>query len=209
MKYRIKEIFFTQQGEGKNTGKDFIFVRFSGCNLWSGQEKHRASAICKFCDTDFYGTDGINGGKYQVKELIEKIKSLWISADSKIRVVLTGGEPLLQVDKALISALKKENIYIAVETNGTLEAPDGIDWICMSPKANTEIKLRKGSEVKVVYPQKNLNPDNFNVLDFKNFYIQPMDSENYEDNVSQSVKYCMQNPNWKLSLQTHKILGIR
>ena len=209
MKYRIKEIFFTQQGEGKNTGKDFIFVRFSGCNLWSGQEKHRASAICKFCDTDFYGTDGINGGKYQAKEIIEKIKSLWISADSQIRVVLTGGEPLLQVDKGLISALKKENIYIAVETNGTLEAPDGIDWICMSPKANTEIKLRKGSEVKVIYPQKNLNPDNFNVLDFKNFYIQPMDSENYEDNVSQSVKYCMQNPNWKLSLQTHKILGIR
>ena len=209
MKYRIKEIFFTQQGEGKNTGKDFIFVRFSGCNLWSGQEKHRASAICKFCDTDFYGTDGINGGKYQAKELIEKIKSLWISADSQIRVVLTGGEPLLQVDEGLISALKKENIYIAVETNGTLDAPDGIDWICMSPKANTEIKLRQGSEVKVVYPQKNLNPDNFNVLDFKNFYIQPMDSENYEDNVSQSVKYCMQNPNWKLSLQTHKILGIR
>ena len=166
MKYRIKEIFFTQQGEGKNTGKDFIFVRFSGCNLWSGQEKHRASAICKFCDTDFYGTDGINGGKYQAKELIEKIKSLWISADSQIRVVLTGGEPLLQVDEGLISALKKENIYIAVETNGTLEAPDGIDWICMSPKANTEIKLRKGSEVKVVYPQKNLNPDNFNVLVF-------------------------------------------
>ena len=209
MKYRIKEIFFTQQGEGKNTGKDFIFVRFSGCNLWSGQEKHRASAICKFCDTDFYGTDGINGGKYQAKELIKKIKSLWISADRQIRVVLTGGEPLLQVDEGLISALKKENIYIAVETNGTLDAPDGIDWICMSPKANTEIKLRKGSEVKVVYPQKNLNPDNFNVLDFKNFYIQPMDSENYEDNVSQSVKYCMQNPNWKLSLQTHKILGIR
>ena len=209
MTYKIKEIFFTQQGEGKNTGKDFIFVRFSGCNLWSGKEKNRASAICSFCDTDFYGTDGINGGKYLAKDLIEKIKSLWISADNQIRVVLTGGEPLLQVDKGLISALKKENIYIAVETNGTLEAPDGIDWICMSPKANTEIKLRKGSEVKVVYPQKNLNPDNFNVLDFKNFYIQPMDSENYEDNVSQSVKYCMQNPNWKLSLQTHKILGIR
>ena len=209
MRYRIKEIFFTQQGEGKNTGKDFIFVRFSGCNLWSGKEKNRASAICSFCDTDFYGTDGINGGKYLAKDLIEKIKSLWISADSQIRVVLTGGEPLLQVDKGLINALKTENIYIAVETNGTLEAPDGIDWICMSPKANTEIKLKKGSEVKVVYPQKNLNPDNFNVLDFKNFYIQPMDSENYEDNVSQSVKYCMQNPNWKLSLQTHKILGIR
>lgn len=209
MTYRIKEIFFTQQGEGKNTGKDFIFVRFSGCNLWSGKEKNRASAVCSFCDTDFYGTDGINGGKYLAKELIEKIKSLWISADSQIRVVLTGGEPLLQVDKPLIDALKNEDIYIAVETNGTLEAPDGIDWICMSPKANTEIKLKKGSEVKVVYPQKNLNPDDFNVLDFKNFYIQPMDSQSYEDNVSQAVKYCMRNPNWKLSLQTHKILGIR
>ena len=209
MTYRIKEIFFTQQGEGKNTGKDFIFVRFSGCNLWSGKEKNRASAVCSFCDTDFYGTDGINGGKYQAKDLIEKIKSLWISADSQIRVVLTGGEPLLQVDKPLIDALKNEDIYIAVETNGTLEAPDGIDWICMSPKANTEIKLKKGSEVKVVYPQKNLNPDDFNVLDFKNFYIQPMDSQSYEDNVSQAVKYCMRNPNWKLSLQTHKILGIR
>ena len=209
MTYRIKEIFFTQQGEGKNTGKDFIFVRFSGCNLWSGKEKHRASAVCSFCDTDFYGTDGINGGKYMAKELIEKIKSLWISADNQIRVVLTGGEPLLQVDKPLIDALKNEDIYIAVETNGTLEAPDGIDWICMSPKANTEIKLKKGSEVKVVYPQKNLNPDDFNVLDFKNFYIQPMDSQSYEDNVSQAVKYCMRNPNWKLSLQTHKILGIR
>ena len=209
MTYRIKEIFFTQQGEGKNTGKDFIFVRFSGCNLWSGKEKNRASAVCSFCDTDFYGTDGINGGKYEAKELIEKIKSLWISADSQIRVVLTGGEPLLQVDKPLIDALKNEDIYIAVETNGTLEAPDGIDWICMSPKANTEIKLKKGSEVKVVYPQKNLNPDDFNILNFKNFYIQPMDSQSYEDNVSQAVKYCMRNPNWKLSLQTHKILGIR
>ena len=209
MKYRIKEIFFTQQGEGKNTGKDFIFVRFSGCNLWSGKEKNRASAICSFCDTDFYGTDGINGGIYEAKKLIEKIKSLWLSADSQIRVVLTGGEPLLQVDKALIDALKKENIYIAVETNGTLEAPDGIDWICMSPKANTRIKLTKGSEVKVVYPQADLNPDNFKSLNFKNFYIQPMDSLDYEKNVSQSVKYCMQNPNWKLSLQTHKILGIR
>lgn len=209
MKYRIKEIFFTQQGEGKNTGKNFVFVRFSGCNLWSGKEKNRATAICSFCDTDFYGTDGINGGKYQSEELIKKIKSLWISTESQIRVVLTGGEPLLQVDKNLIDALKKEDIYIAVETNGTLEAPAGIDWICVSPKANTEIKLRKGSEVKVVYPQKNLNPEDFNVMDFKNFYIQPMDTRTYEDNISKAVKFCMNNPNWKLSLQTHKILGIR
>ena len=207
--YRIKEIYFTQQGEGANTGKDFVFIRFSGCNLWSGKESNRASAICKFCDTDFYGTDGINGGKYQSEELIKKIKSLWISTESQIRVVLTGGGPLLQVDKNLIDALKKEDIYIAVETNGTLEAPAGIDWICVSPKANTEIKLRKGSEVKVVYPQKNLNPEDFNVMDFKNFYIQPMDTRTYEDNISKAVKFCMNNPNWKLSLQTHKILGIR
>tara|TARA_Y100001970_G_C14247769_1_gene869568 strand:+ start:2451 stop:3080 length:630 start_codon:yes stop_codon:yes gene_type:complete len=209
MKYRIKEIFFTQQGEGKNTGKDFVFVRFSGCNLWSGKEKNRAKAICSFCDTDFYGTDGINGGKYQAKDLIKKIKSLWISSDSQIRVVLTGGEPLLQVDNTLIDALKKEDIYIAIETNGTLEAPNGIDWICVSPKANTEIKLRKGSEVKVVYPQKNLNPEDFNAMDFKNYYIQPMDSRTYKENISEAVKYCMKNPSWKLSLQTHKILGIR
>ena len=155
MKYRIKEIYFTQQGEGKNTGKDFVFVRFAGCNLWSGKEKHRASAICKFCDTDFYGTDGVNGGVYETKDLVTKIKSLWVSMDSEIRVVLTGGEPLLQVDDSLIAALKKANIYIAIETNGTLKAPKGIDWICMSPKANTDIQLTEGSEIKIIYPQEN------------------------------------------------------
>jgi len=209
MNYRIKEIYFTQQGEGKNTGKDFVFVRFAGCNLWSGKEKHRASAICKFCDTDFYGTDGVNGGIYETKDLVTKIKSLWISKDSEIRVVLTGGEPLLQVDASLITALKKANIYIAIETNGTLKAPKGIDWICMSPKANTDIKLTEGSEIKVIYPQENLDPADFNNMNFSNYYIQPMDSKDYEANVSKSVEFCMQNSNWRLSLQTHKILGIR
>ena len=209
MNYRIKEIYFTQQGEGKNTGKDFVFVRFSGCNLWSGKEKHRASAICKFCDTDFYGTDGVNGGIYETKDLVTKIKSLWISKDSEIRVVLTGGEPLLQVDDSLITALKKANIYIAIETNGTLKAPKGIDWICMSPKANTDIQLTEGSEIKVIYPQENLNPADFNNMNFSNYYIQPMDCKDYEANVSKSVEFCMQNANWRLSLQTHKILGIR
>ena len=209
MKYRIKEIYFTQQGEGKNTGKDFVFVRFAGCNLWSGKEKHRASAICKFCDTDFYGTDGVNGGVYETKDLVTKIKSLWISKDSEIRVVLTGGEPLLQVNDSLITALKKANIYIAIETNGTLKAPKGIDWICMSPKANTDIQLTEGSEIKVIYPQENLNPADFNNLNFSNYYIQPMVSKDYEANVSKSVEFCMQNSNWRLSLQTHKILGIR
>ena len=209
MTYRIKEIYFTQQGEGKNTGRDFVFVRFSGCNLWSGKEKNRESAICKFCDTDFYGVNGINGGIYEAKELVEIIKSLWIADTSPISVVLTGGEPLLQLDDELVTELKKEAIYIAVETNGTLKAPEGIDWICMSPKAGTEIKLKAGSEIKVVYPQKNLEPEEFSGLDFKNFFIQPMDSQELEANVAKSIKFCMDNPKWRLSLQTHKILGIR
>ena len=209
MSYRIKEIYFTQQGEGKNTGKNFVFVRFSGCNLWSGKEKNRESAIFKFCDTDFYGVDGVNGGIYEAKELVRMIKSLWMVDSNPVSAVLTGGEPLLQLDDELIQELKKEDIYIAIETNGTLLAPDGIDWICMSPKAGTEIKLRSGSEIKVVYPQKDLDPDKFSDLDFENFFIQPMDSKELESNVAKSIKFCMDNPKWRLSLQTHKILGIR
>lgn len=209
MSYRIKEIYFTQQGEGSNTGRDFVFVRFSGCNLWSGKEKNRKSAICQFCDTDFYGTDGINGGVYSAKQLIEKIKSLWVSRDDNIAVVLTGGEPLLQVNDELVSALKQEQIYIAVETNGTLDAPDHIDWICMSPKANTEIKLKKGNEIKVIFPQESLDPEKFSLFDFSEFYLQPMDSNKYQENLNATITYCQKNPKWKLSLQTHKILGIR
>ena len=209
MSYRIKEIYFTQQGEGSNTGRDFVFVRFSGCNLWSGKEKNRKSAICQFCDTDFYGTDGINGGVYSAKQLIEKIKSLWVSRDNNIAVVLTGGEPLLQVNDELVAALKQEQIYIAVETNGTLDAPDHIDWICMSPKANTEIKLKKGNEIKVIFPQESLDPEKFSVFDFSEFYLQPMDSNKYQENLNATITYCQKNPKWKQSLQTHKILGIR
>ena len=209
MSYRIKEIYFTQQGEGSNTGRDFVFVRFSGCNLWSGKEKNRKSAICQFCDTDFYGTDGINGGVYSAKQLIEKIKSLWVSRDDNIAVVLTGGEPLLQVNDELVAALKQEQIYIAVETNGTLDAPDNIDWICMSPKANTEIKLKKGNEIKVIFPQESLDPEKFSLFDFSEFYLQPMDSNKYQENLNATITYCQKNPKWKLSLQTHKILGIR
>ena len=209
MSYRIKEIYFTQQGEGSNTGRDFVFVRFSGCNLWSGKEKNRKSAICQFCDTDFYGTDGINGGVYSAKQLIEKIKSLWVSRDDNIAVVLTGGEPLLQVNHELVAALKQEQIYIAVETNGTLDAPDHIDWICMSPKANTEIKLKKGNEIKVIFPQESLDPEKFSLFDFSEFYLQPMDSNKYQENLNATITYCQKNPKWKLSLQTHKILGIR
>ena len=209
MSYRIKEIYFTQQGEGSNTGRDFVFVRFSGCNLWSGKEKNRKSAICQFCDTDFYGTDGINGGIYSATQLIEKIKSLWVSRDDNIAVVLTGGEPLLQVNDELVAALKQEQIYIAVETNGTLEAPNHIDWICMSPKANTEIKLKKGNEIKVIFPQESLDPEKFSLFDFNEFYLQPMDSNKYQENLNATITYCQKNPKWKLSLQTHKILGIR
>jgi len=209
MSYRIKEIYFTQQGEGSNTGRDFVFIRFSGCNLWSGKEKNRKSAICQFCDTDFYGTDGINGGVYSAKQLIEKIKSLWVSRDDNIAVVLTGGEPLLQVNDELVAALKQEQIYIAVETNGTLDAPDHIDWICMSPKANTEIKLKKGNEIKVIFPQESLDPEKFSLFDFSEFYLQPMDSNKYQENLNATITYCQKNPKWKLSLQTHKILGIR
>jgi 7-carboxy-7-deazaguanine synthase len=209
MSYRIKEIYFTQQGEGSNTGRDFVFVRFSGCNLWSGKEKNRKSAICQFCDTDFYGTDGINGGIYSATQLIEKIKSLWVSRDDNIAVVLTGGEPLLQVNDELVAALKQEQIYIAVETNGTLDAPDHIDWICMSPKANTEIKLKKGNEIKVIFPQESLDPEKFSLFDFSEFYLQPMDSNEYQENLNATITYCQKNPKWKLSLQTHKILGIR
>jgi 7-carboxy-7-deazaguanine synthase (Cx14CxxC type) len=209
MSYRIKEIYFTQQGEGSNTGRDFVFVRFSGCNLWSGKEKNRKTAICQFCDTDFYGTDGINGGVYSAKQLIEKIKSLWVSRDDNIAVVLTGGEPLLQVNDELVAALKQEQIYIALETNGTLDAPDHIDWICMSPKANTEIKLKKGNEIKVIFPQESLDPEKFSLFDFSEFYLQPMDSNKYQENLNATITYCQKNPKWKLSLQTHKILGIR
>jgi len=209
MSYRIKEIYFTQQGEGSNTGRDFVFVRFSGCNLWSGKEKNRKSAICQFCDTDFYGTDGINGGIYSATKLIEKIKSLWVSRDDNIAVVLTGGEPLLQVNDELVAALKQEHIYIAVETNGTLDAPDHIDWICMSPKANTEIKLKKGNEIKVIFPQESLDLEKFSLFDFSEFYLQPMDSNEYQENLNATITYCQKNPKWKLSLQTHKILGIR
>jgi len=209
MSYKIKEIYFTQQGEGSNTGRDFVFVRFSGCNLWSGKEKNRKSAICQFCDTDFYGTDGINGGIYSATQLIEKIKSLWVSRDDNIAVVLTGGEPLLQVNDELVAALKQEQIYIAVETNGTLDAPDHIDWICMSPKANTEIKLKKGNEIKVIFPQESLDPEKFSLFDFSEFYLQPMDSNEYQENLNATITYCQKNPKWKLSLQTHKILGIR
>ena len=209
MKYKIKEIFFTQQGEGKNTGMNSVFIRFTGCNLWSGKEKNRGNAICNFCDTDFYGTDGVNGGSYTKEELLEKVKSIWMGESNRINVVLTGGEPLLQADQKLINYLKNNNFYIAIETNGTIEPPIGIDWICVSPKPNTKIKITEGDELKFIYPQPNFKPKPFEKLSFKHFYIQPMDSEKLDSNTNQSIKFCMKNANWKISLQSHKILGIQ
>lgn len=209
MSYRIKEIYFTQQGEGKNTGMDAVFIRFSGCNLWSGKEKHRAKAICNFCDTDFNGIDGTNGGEYSKESLLAKVQSLWISSQEQINVVMTGGEPLLQLNQTLVDYFKNHGVYIAIETNGTLEAPSGIDWICVSPKPNTEIVQISGQELKFIYPQTPFSPNQFESLAFENFFIQPMDSSSNLENLNLSMEFCMANPKWNLSLQTHKILGIR
>ncbi|NNE14999.1 MAG: 7-carboxy-7-deazaguanine synthase [Saprospiraceae bacterium] len=206
-KYSIKEIYYTLQGEAFHTGRPAIFCRFSGCNLWSGREEDRHKAICKFCDTDFWGTDGLNGGKYKADTLAEKIMELW-PLDEKPFIVFTGGEPALQLDEALISELNKVGAEIAIETNGTIELPKGIDWICVSPKANTEIIVKTGQELKIVYPQKGINPLDFADWNFEHFYIQPMDNEKQEENIKASIKFCKQYPQFKLSVQTHKFLDI-
>ena len=207
-KYAVKEIFYTLQGEGAHAGRPAVFLRFSGCNLWSGREVDRHKAICKFCDTDFWGTDGQNGGKYLLQELAEKVNEQWPENAGHKYVVCTGGEPLFQLDSGLVLALKAKGFEVAIETNGTIEVPKEVDWICMSPKANTEIIVRKGHEIKVVYPQKGIDPVDFKEMDFENFFIQPMDSPEQEDNILKAIKYCKQNPKWRISLQTHKILGI-
>lgn len=211
--YSIKEIFYSLQGEGARTGRPAIFLRFAGCNLWNGREEDREHAICSFCDTDFVGTNGTYGGKYSTAdELAFTIKELWPQTNqstSKPYVVCTGGEPLLQLDASLIEALHRSGFELAVETNGTQEVPEGVDWICMSPKPNTIIKVRKGNELKFIYPQKELNPDSFSNLEFEYFYIQPMDSLDFKENIQKSLAFCLENPQWNLSLQTHKILGIR
>lgn len=209
MTYKIKEIYFTLQGEGAHTGRAAVFCRFTGCNLWSGREEDRSKAICQFCDTDFWGTDGENGGKYSASELAEKVKQLW--PENRVGVpyvVCTGGEPLLQLDTSLVKALHKEGLEIAIETNGTIEVPPGVDWICVSPKANTEIIVRKGHELKLVYPQVGAMPDQYEMLNFEHFFIQPMDGTLAQENTRKSIEFCLQNPKWRLSLQTHKLIGI-
>ena len=209
--YSVKEIFYTLQGEGARTGRPAVFLRFAGCNLWNGREEDRAKAICSFCDTDFVGTDGTHGGKYRhADELAEKIKSLWPeNAIQQAYVVCTGGEPLLQLDTDLIDALHKQGFEIALETNGTLDVPAGIDWICMSPKPNTTIKVHSGNELKFIFPQNQIHPEDFSNYKFQHFYLQPMDNLELSQNTQAAMQYCLDHPQWKLSLQTHKILGIR
>jgi len=210
MTYSVKELFYTLQGEGLRAGRPAVFCRFAGCNLWSGRQEDRDSAICQFCDTDFVGTDGTLGGKYQnATELANIIAGLWPSGRSQQYVVLTGGEPLLQVDRALINALHAKNFEIAVETNGTLKVPDGIDWICVSPKAGADWVQRTGQELKLVFPQPNLMPDQLAPSNFEHYLLQPMDGLDKRSNTRAAIAYCQDNPEWRLSVQTHKVLEIR
>ncbi len=210
MTYAVKERFKTLQGEGAQTGRVAVFCRFAGCNLWSGREADRADAVCRFCDTDFVGTDGTEGGRYgSAEELADAVEQMWASAADGRFVVLTGGEPLLQVDAPLIAALHARAFKIAVETNGTIPPPGGLDWICVSPKAGAELKLRTGDELKLVFPQDGAPPEIFERLAFKRFSLQPMDGPDVGENTARAVAYCLAHPQWQLSLQTHKHLGIR
>lgn len=212
MSYSVKEMFFTLQGEGAQAGRPAVFCRFAGCNLWSGLERDRASAICKFCDTEFVGTDGDGGGKFATpKALAEAISARWPRGDTSGRrfVVCTGGEPLLQMDQALVDALHVEHFEIAVETNGTQAAPRGIDWICVSPKAGAPVVLDAGNELKLVYPQADAMPEAFKHLRFQHFLLQPMDGPDREQNTQRAVEYCKAHPHWRLSVQMHKMIGIR
>jgi 7-carboxy-7-deazaguanine synthase (Cx14CxxC type) len=212
MTYSVKEIYYTLQGEGAHTGRPAVFLRFAGCNLWSGREEHRAEAVCRFCDTEFVGTDGVGGGKFETAaELADAVRRAWPDvADSAPYVVCTGGEPLLQVDGDLLSALHAAGFEIGVESNGTLAAPDGIDWLCVSPKGSAPVVQMSGQELKLVYPQAEAEaqPENFVGMDFDNFYLQPLDNPDIEDNTRQAVEYCLAHPRWKLSIQSHKVLGI-
>ncbi|MEE2879389.1 MAG: 7-carboxy-7-deazaguanine synthase [Pseudomonadota bacterium] len=213
--YTVKEAYVTLQGEGAQTGRAAVFLRFAGCNLWTGLERDRAKAVCQFCDTDFVGTDGENGGKFKGAEaLADHVAALWAaggrSEATKGYVVCTGGEPLLQLDKPAIEALKARGLEVGVETNGTIVAPDGLDWICVSPKANSEIVQLQGDELKLVYPQvePEAQPERFETLQFRHFFLQPKDDNRQTDNIAAAAAYCMKHPKWRLSLQTHKLIGL-
>lgn len=213
MTYSVKEMYYTLQGEGAHTGRPAVFLRFSGCNLWSGREQHRSNAICRFCDTEFVGTDGIGGGKFETAEaLADAAFTIW-PADpgaSSPYVVCTGGEPLLQLDEPAIDALHRAGFDVGVESNGTIKAPAGVDWLCISPKGKAAVVQRSGDELKLVYPQDETNaqPGRFESLDFGHYFLQPLDDEHREANTRAALTYCLEHPNWKLSLQTHKIIGI-
>jgi 7-carboxy-7-deazaguanine synthase len=211
MSYGVKEIFYTLQGEGAQAGRAAVFCRFAGCNLWSGREADRAKAVCRFCDTEFVGVDGTGGGKFEsAEDLAAAVERKWPEDTGKGRrfVVCTGGEPLLQLDPDLIEALHARGFEIAIETNGTIVAPAGLDWICVSPKAGAGLVQRSGDELKLVYPQDHFEPGDFLSLSFKHFFLQPMDGPSRAANTELAVAYCMEHPQWRLSLQTHKILGI-
>ncbi len=212
MSYTVKEIYYTLQGEGAQTGRPAVFLRFAGCNLWSGREEDRERAVCKFCDTDFVGTDGPGGGRFSsAAQLARAVARHWPGAAgqrAKPMVVVTGGEPLLQLDEALLDALHTEGFEVAVETNGTLLPPAGIDWLCVSPKAGAPLAVTRGDELKLVYPQEGIDPAQFEELDFRHFFLQPMDGPDRERNTELAIRYCLEHPRWRLSLQTHKLLGI-
>jgi len=209
MSYAVKELFLTLQGEGAQTGMRAVFLRFAGCNLWSGLERDRARAVCQFCDTDFVGTDGPRGGKFRGADaLAQAVQQEWGPTEEHRLVVCTGGEPLLQLDAALIDALHGLGFRIAVESNGTIAAPPGIDWLCISPKAGSETVQRNGDELKLVYPQAGLLPESVAGWDFRHHFLQPMDSPMQQENVAAAIAYCLANPKWRLSLQTHKLTGI-
>lgn len=213
MNYTVKEIFYTLQGEGANVGRPAVFCRFAGCNLWSGRQGDRLKAICQFCDTDFVGADGVGGGQFSTAaELASEVVAHWPSGNfpfARALVVFTGGEPLLQLDLPLVKAMHEYGFEVAIETNGTLLPPQGIDWICMSPKAGTELAIRGGQELKLVFPQNGIAPESLEGLDFRHFFLQPMDGPAREANTRLAVDYCLAHPRWRLSLQTHKFLGIR
>lgn len=209
MSYAVKEMFFSLQGEGRQTGRAAVFVRFAGCNLWSGQERHRASAICRFCDTDFAGVDGTHGGRHDVAALADRAAALWPAAEGTPLVICTGGEPALQLDVDLVDALHEAGFEVAVETNGTRELPPGLDWVCVSPKAGTDLVTVVGDELKVVHPQPGLDLAWLETLDFRFRSLQPLDGPEVAANLEACVGHCLEHPGWLLSLQTHKILGIR
>ncbi len=211
--YSVKEAYLTLQGEGAQTGRAAVFLRFAGCNLWSGREVDRSKAVCNFCDTDFVGTDGPGGGRFDSPQaLAAHVHRIWkgdvSGTDGTPYVICTGGEPLLQLDRAAIAALKTMGFEVGVETNGTLPAPETLDWICVSPKADTALMQRHGNELKLVYPQELARPELFTGLDFEHFFLQPMDSDKTAENIAAAAAYCMKYPQWRLSLQTHKLIGL-